>query len=79
MVPPYYDSMIAKLIAWGETRIEAIETMEKGLRVCALEGVKTNEALHKAIMADPRFREGGVDTNYLAGILPGIAKRESSK
>jgi acetyl-CoA carboxylase biotin carboxylase subunit len=79
MIPPHYDSMIAKLIAWGETRDAAIETMEKGLRVCVLEGVKTNEALHKTIMADPRFRKGGVDTNYLAGILPRIAKEQGSE
>jgi acetyl-CoA carboxylase, biotin carboxylase subunit len=74
MIPPHYDSLIAKLIAWGETRDVAIETMTKGLRVCVLSGVKTNEALHSAIMADPHFRKGGVDTNYLAGILPGLSK-----
>jgi acetyl-CoA carboxylase, biotin carboxylase subunit len=74
MISPHYDSMIAKLIAWGETRDAAIDTMAKGLRVCVLSGVKTNEALHSAIMADPKFRKGGVDTNYLSGILPGLAK-----
>ena len=79
MIPPHYDSMIAKLVAWGETRDHAIETMQKGLRVCALGGVKTNMALHRAIMADPRFRKGGVDTNYLGGILPNLVKEEGSE
>jgi acetyl-CoA carboxylase biotin carboxylase subunit len=79
MISPHYDSMIAKLVAWGETRDHAIETMQKGLRVCALEGVKTNMALHRAIMADPRFRKGGVDTNYLGGILPNLVKEEGSE
>jgi len=75
MIPPHYDSMIAKLIAWGENRDAAIETMATALRVCAIEGVKTNEALHRTIMADLRFRKGGVDTNYLAGILSGVPQR----
>ncbi|GAB4362754.1 MAG: acetyl-CoA carboxylase biotin carboxylase subunit [Oricola sp.] len=75
-IPPYYDSMIAKLIAWGETREAAIGTMEKALRVCVLDGVKTNAALHRAIMADPAFRAGGIDTNYLAGLLPGLSAKE---
>jgi len=79
MIPPHYDSMIAKLIAFGESRDLAIETMEKALRVCALQGVKTNKALHKAIMADPRFRKGGVDTNYLGGLLPNLVIEEGSE
>ena len=79
MIPPHYDSMIAKLIVWGETRDAAIEAMEKALRVCTIVGVKTNVALHKAIMADPDFRKGGVDTNYLAAILPVVAKKEGSE
>ncbi len=76
MISPHYDSMIAKLITWGETREIAIETMTKSLTVCALEGVKTNELLHQAIMADPQFRKGGVDTSFLAGLLPRITKAE---
>ena len=78
MVSPYYDSMIAKLIAWGETREAALDTMQRALRACALEGVKTNVALHGAIVADPDFREGGVDTNYLAGLLPGLITEEDA-
>lgn len=70
MIPPYYDSMVAKLIAWGDTRDAAIEVMQQALRVCVLNGVTTNAPLHAAIMADPGFHAGGVDTNYLTGLLP---------
>lgn len=69
MIPPFYDSMIAKLICWGPTRAEAIARMRDALRVVTLEGVKTNAALHSAIMADEVFAKGGVDTNYLPGLL----------
>ena len=70
MIPPYYDSMVAKLIAWGDTREAAIAVMQDALKVCVLDGVKTNIPLHAAIMDDPIFRAGGVDTTYLAGLLP---------
>jgi len=70
MIPPYYDSMVAKLIAHGETREAAIAVMQAALRTIVLEGVKTNAPLHSAIMADPAFQAGGVDTTYLAGLLP---------
>ena len=73
MIPPHYDSMVAKLIAHGPTRADAIATMAQALRVLRLEGVATNAPLHAAIMADPTFQAGGVDTNYLAGLLPRLA------
>jgi acetyl-CoA carboxylase biotin carboxylase subunit len=68
-IPPYYDSMVAKVIAYGDSRDAAIDTMATALRVIALDGVATNVALHRAIMDDPVFRTGGVDTNYLPGLL----------
>ncbi len=73
MIPPHYDSMVAKLIAHGPTREAAIATMAQALRVLRLEGIATNAPLHAAIMADPEFQQGGVDTNYLAGLLPRLA------
>lgn len=72
-VPPHYDSMLAKLIAHGPTRDGAIATLLQALRVLRLEGIATNAPLHAAIMADPAFAAGGVDTNYLAGLLPRLA------
>jgi acetyl-CoA carboxylase biotin carboxylase subunit len=65
VVPPYYDSMIAKLIAWGRTRKEAIAVMRNALAACRVDGVRTNLDLHRAIMADRDFATGGVDTNFL--------------
>jgi acetyl-CoA carboxylase, biotin carboxylase subunit len=73
MIPPHYDSMVAKLIAHADTREAAIALMARALRVMVLEGVATNAPLHRAIMADPGFAAGGVDTNYLGGLLPALA------
>jgi acetyl-CoA carboxylase biotin carboxylase subunit len=69
MIPPHYDSMVAKLITHGATRAEAIARMQAALRVIRLDGVKTNAALHARIMADPGFGAGGVDTTYLPDLL----------
>jgi acetyl-CoA carboxylase, biotin carboxylase subunit len=68
--------MVAKLIAWGETREEAIEVMRRALKVCQLDGLKTNARLHEAIMNDAEFQRGGVDTAYLAGLLSTVAEGE---
>jgi acetyl-CoA carboxylase, biotin carboxylase subunit len=76
MISPYYDSMIAKLITWGETRAIAINRMQAALRVIALEGVKTNTELHMAIMADDRFAQGGVDTGFLPDLLQQLEDRQ---
>ncbi|MCA3443973.1 MAG: acetyl-CoA carboxylase biotin carboxylase subunit [Rhodobacter sp.] len=73
MIPPQYDSMVAKLIAHADTREGAIALMARALRVMVLEGVATNAPLHRAIMADPVFAAGGVDTNYLGRLLPRLA------
>lgn len=70
MIPPHYDSMVAKLIAHADTREAAIALMARALRVMRLDGVATNAPLHRAIMDDPAFAAGGVDTNYLGGLLP---------
>ena len=70
MIPPYYDSLVAKLITWGATREEAVARMLTALDVCVLDGVTTNAPLHRAILTDPAFRKGGVDTNYLGALLP---------
>lgn len=75
MIPPYYDSMVAKLITWAPTREEAIARMLTALDVCVLEGVTTNAPLHRAILSDPAFRAGGVDTNFLGALLPTLGGR----
>jgi acetyl-CoA carboxylase biotin carboxylase subunit len=64
-VPPHYDSMIAKLITYGETRKQAIARMEIALSEMVVEGVQTNIALHRELMQDARFVEGGTSIHYL--------------
>ncbi len=65
MVPPNYDSMIAKLITYGDTRAQAIARMEIALSEMAVEGVLTNIPLHRELMQDARFVEGGTSIHYL--------------
>ena len=64
-VPPHYDSMIAKLITYGDTREQAIARMEIALSEMVVEGVHTNIALHRELMQDARFVEGGTSIHYL--------------
>ena len=65
VIPPYYDSLIAKIICVAQTRIEAIATMERALAEYVIEGVKTTIPFHQALMRDPRFREGNFNTSFL--------------
>jgi acetyl-CoA carboxylase biotin carboxylase subunit len=64
-IPPYYDSMIAKLIVRGETREEAIQTMLRALDEFVVEGVKTTIPIHKEILRSEAFRKAQMDTNYV--------------
>jgi pyruvate carboxylase subunit A len=64
-ISPVYDSMIAKLIAWGGTREEAIARMQQALNEYAISGVQTNIPFHKAVMLNGRFRSGEFDTHFV--------------
>ncbi|KPD04095.1 acetyl-CoA carboxylase biotin carboxylase subunit [Moellerella wisconsensis] len=64
-VPPYYDSMIGKLITYGETREIAIARMKNALDELIIDGIKTNIELHQAIMNDEHFQKGGTNIHYL--------------
>ncbi|OCG46527.1 acetyl-CoA carboxylase biotin carboxylase subunit [Gilliamella sp. Choc5-1] len=64
-VPPYYDSMIGKLIAYGETREVAIARMKNALAELVIDGIKTNIDLHIEIMNDKSFQKGGTNIHYL--------------
>ncbi|MGE5241113.1 MAG: acetyl-CoA carboxylase biotin carboxylase subunit [Bacteroidota bacterium] len=64
-VPPYYDSMIAKLIAFGDTREMAMARMRVALTEMVVEGIKTNIPLHQDLMNDAAFIRGGVNIHYL--------------
>ncbi|NQV51867.1 MAG: acetyl-CoA carboxylase biotin carboxylase subunit [Flavobacteriales bacterium] len=64
-IPPYYDSMIAKLITVAQTREEAITKMERALGEYIIEGVKTTIPFHQKLMQHPKFRDGKITTNFL--------------
>jgi acetyl-CoA carboxylase biotin carboxylase subunit len=64
-VPPYYDSLVAKLIAHGEDRHSALERMRTALAELVIEGIKTNTPLHREICQHSAFRAGGTDIHYL--------------
>jgi acetyl-CoA carboxylase biotin carboxylase subunit len=69
VVPPYYDSLIAKLIVHGKDREEAIARMERALGMFVVEGIDTSIALHRDIFADPDFRAGNFDTKFMERFL----------
>lgn len=64
-IPPYYDSMIAKIIAVARTREEAINTMSRALSEYVIEGVKTTIPFHQQLMKDENFRKGNFTTKFL--------------
>jgi len=65
MVPPNYDSMIGKLISYGKTREQAIRRMRIALSEIVIDGITTNIPLHRELMLDPNFEEGGTSIHYL--------------
>jgi acetyl-CoA carboxylase biotin carboxylase subunit len=69
VVPPYYDSLIAKLIVHGVDRAEAIAKMERALSQFVVQGIETSISMHQAIFADPAFRDGEFDTKFLERLL----------
>ncbi len=76
-VPPYYDSLIGKLVAAGDCREQAIRRMRIALSEMAVEGIKTNIPLHQELMHDARFVKGGTSIHYLEEKL--AAKEEATK
>lgn len=65
IVPPYYDSLIAKLIVHGKDRHEAMARMSRALEMFIVEGIHTTISLHRRILEDPEFREGRFDTKFM--------------
>jgi acetyl-CoA carboxylase biotin carboxylase subunit len=68
-VPPHYDSMIGKIIAYGDTREQAIARMTIALSEMVVEGIQTNVPLHRKIMRDTHFMDGGTSIHYLEAML----------
>ena len=65
LVPPHYDSMVGKVIAYGATREQAIRRMRIALSEMVVEGIKTNIPLHQELLTDARFLRGGTSIHYL--------------
>jgi acetyl-CoA carboxylase biotin carboxylase subunit len=70
VIPPYYDSLIAKLIVHGRDRAEAIARMRRALEMFVVEGIKTSIPLHQRIFAEADFEAGRLDTHFLERVLP---------
>jgi acetyl-CoA carboxylase biotin carboxylase subunit len=71
MIPPFYDSLIGKVIASGANRTAAVERMASALDSLELQGVATTAPMHQRILADPRFIAGAVDTRFFEGLAHG--------
>ncbi|MBV8842263.1 MAG: acetyl-CoA carboxylase biotin carboxylase subunit [Bryobacterales bacterium] len=77
VIPPHYDSLVAKLIAWGSDREEARRRMLRALEMFVVEGIHTSIPLHEHILSHPDFIEGKLDTGFLArtGIISAGEKK----
>ena len=80
VIPPYYDSLIAKLIVRGKDREEAVSRMARALEMFIIEGVHTTIPLHRKILADPAFRSGDVNTTFIERLLgPSVGTKTGKK
>ncbi len=74
VIPPYYDSMVAKLIAYGSNRTEALARMRRALDTLVIEGIKTSAPLHRRIMDHPDFISGKFSTNWMETFMAELEK-----
>ncbi len=70
VIPPFYDSLVAKLITYGSDRGEAIRRMQRALSMFIVEGIYTSIPLHRRILADEDFQAGRFDTNFIKRFMP---------
>jgi acetyl-CoA carboxylase biotin carboxylase subunit len=77
VIPPYYDSLIAKLISFGKDRAEAIMRMQRALEMFIVEGIHTTIPLHRQILADAEFRAGDIDTKYVERLLARLNEKKA--
>jgi acetyl-CoA carboxylase biotin carboxylase subunit len=70
VIPPYYDSLVAKLITHGRDRAEAIARMNRALGMFVVEGIHTSIPLQQRVLRDPDFVAGVFDTNFIKRFLP---------
>jgi acetyl-CoA carboxylase biotin carboxylase subunit len=70
VIPPFYDSLVAKLVVYGNDRGEAIRRMQRALSMFIVEGIHTSIPLQQRILADPDFQAGRFDTNFIKRYMP---------
>ena len=73
-IPPYYDSMVAKLIVWAKNRNEAIRKMQSALGEVIIEGIETNINFQYEILENEAFRSGDTDTGFIEKYFPEYVK-----
>jgi acetyl-CoA carboxylase biotin carboxylase subunit len=73
VIPPFYDSLLAKIVVHAENRAAAVDRMSDALARCKIDGIAVNTALHSQIVSDPEFRRGGVDTGFLGRLALAVA------
>ena len=78
-MPPNYDSLIGKVIAYGQNRDQAIRRMRIALSEMAIEGIQTNIPLHQELLLDNRVIKGGVNIHYLEQKLAQQKKRDAAR
>jgi len=78
VIPPYYDSLIAKLIAWGHDREEAIARMRRALDLFIVEGIHSSVPLHQSILADSEFQAAQIDTQFVQRFLERTKVQETA-
>jgi acetyl-CoA carboxylase biotin carboxylase subunit len=76
LVPPHYDSLIGKIIAYGDTREQAIARLGIALSETIIEGIKTNISLHQDLIQDSAFVRGGTNIHYLEDKLAKLASKQ---
>ena len=79
IIPPYYDSLIAKLITFGKDRPEAIMRMQRALEMFIVEGIHTTIPLHRRILRDPEFQAGNIDTRYVERLLARLNEERAAE
>jgi len=75
-IPPFYDSMIAKLITYGRNRDDTIKTMQRALDEFLIEPVKTTVDFHKKVLINPDFQRGNISTHFVEKFLPATAVKD---
>jgi acetyl-CoA carboxylase biotin carboxylase subunit len=79
VVPPYYDSLIAKLIAHGHNREESMARMRRALDMFIVQGIHTTIPLHQRVFDDEEFRQGMFDTKFMERFFERLKERSEAR